>query len=101
VARVSLDAAGRPALGEALAELARRGITRVFSEGGPRVAESLLVAALADDVVIHTGLRPLGRPGRPAFSAAARAILEDESRYRLVDAAMLGVDRLTRYERIG
>jgi len=101
VARVSLDAAGRLALGEALGELARRGITRVFSEGGPRIAESLLAASLADDVVIHTGLKPLGRPGRLALSPAALAILEDEGRYRLADTAMLGVDRMTRYERIG
>ena len=101
VARVTIDAAGRLALGEALGELARRGITRVFSEGGPRIAESLLAASLADDVVIHTGLKPLGRPGRLALSPAALAILEDEGRYRLADTAMLGVDRMTRYERIG
>ncbi|WP_159726648.1 bifunctional diaminohydroxyphosphoribosylaminopyrimidine deaminase/5-amino-6-(5-phosphoribosylamino)uracil reductase RibD [Methylosinus sp. Ce-a6] len=101
VARVSIDAAGRLALGEALGELARRGVTRVFSEGGPRIAESLLVASLADEVVIHTGLKPLGRPGRLALSSAALAILDDESRYRLADTAMLGVDRMTRYERIG
>ncbi|BBU62023.1 riboflavin biosynthesis protein RibD [Methylosinus sp. C49] len=100
VARAGVDAAGRLALSEALGELARRGITRVFSEGGPRVAESLLVASLADDVVLHTGLKPLGRQGRLALTATARAILEDESRYRLADTAMLGVDRMTRYERI-
>jgi diaminohydroxyphosphoribosylaminopyrimidine deaminase/5-amino-6-(5-phosphoribosylamino)uracil reductase len=101
VARVALDATGRLALPAALAELARRGVTRVFSEGGPRIAESLIAGSLADSVVFHTGLRPLGRPGRPALSPMARARLEDERLYRLADVAMFGVDRMTRYERIG
>ncbi len=37
VARVSLDAGGHVDLGAALGVLSARGITRVFSEGGPRV----------------------------------------------------------------
>lgn len=101
VARVALDASGRLSLPAALAELATRGVTRVFSEGGPRVAESLLLGALADSVILHTGLKPLGRPGRPALSPAARARLADETAYRRADTAMLGADRMTRYERIG
>lgn len=101
VARVALDASGRLSLSEALAELATRGVTRVFSEGGPRIAESLLAASLADSVVLHTGLRPLGRPGRLALSCAARARLEDEALYRLAETATLGADRMKRYERIG
>ncbi|MBY6241287.1 bifunctional diaminohydroxyphosphoribosylaminopyrimidine deaminase/5-amino-6-(5-phosphoribosylamino)uracil reductase RibD [Methylosinus sp. Sm6] len=101
VARIRQEASGRLALPAALAELATRGVTRVFSEGGPRIAESLVLGALADDVVLHTGLRPLGRPGRLALSPAARARLEDASAYRLVDEAQFGADRMTRYERIG
>jgi diaminohydroxyphosphoribosylaminopyrimidine deaminase/5-amino-6-(5-phosphoribosylamino)uracil reductase len=101
VARVPIDSSGRIALPAALGELAQRGVTRVFSEGGPRVAETLIAEALADDVVLHTGLKPLGRLGRLALSPAAKARLEDERFYRLADSATLGVDRMTRYERIG
>ncbi len=100
VARAPLDDLGRVSLPAALAVLAQRGVTRVFCEGGPRVAESLLLGALADEAIIHTGLRPLGRPGRPALSPAARARLEDKAFYRVRDSAMLGADSMTRYERI-
>lgn len=100
VARVPLDEAGRVSLPAALAALAQRGVTRVFCEGGPRVAESLLLASLADEAIIHTGLRPLGRPGRPALSHAAKARLEDPAFYRVRDAAALGADSMTRYQRI-
>ncbi len=82
----------------ALRLLADRGITRVFSEGGPLVAESLLSAGLADEFILHTGFKPLGRPGRPALTPAARAALE--TRYRLIESRMLGADQMARYTRM-
>ncbi|MBL1258366.1 bifunctional diaminohydroxyphosphoribosylaminopyrimidine deaminase/5-amino-6-(5-phosphoribosylamino)uracil reductase RibD [Methylocystis sp. Sn-Cys] len=97
VARIpTLD--GRLDLLAALRLLADRGITRVFSEGGPLVAESLLSAGFADEVIIHTGFKPLGRPGRPALTPAAGAALE--SRYRMIESRMLGADQMTRYARM-
>ncbi len=84
----------------ALRLLADRGITRVFSEGGPRVAESLLTMGLADEVILHKGLKPLGREGRPALTPAARAALEAGGRYRMIESRMLGVDQMTRYARM-
>ncbi|HEY8161674.1 MAG TPA: bifunctional diaminohydroxyphosphoribosylaminopyrimidine deaminase/5-amino-6-(5-phosphoribosylamino)uracil reductase RibD [Methylocystis sp.] len=89
---------GRLDLLAALRLLADRGITRVFSEGGPLVAESLLSAGLADEVIIHTGFKPLARPGRVALTSAARAALE--GRYRLIESRMLGPDQMTRYARM-
>lgn len=89
---------GRLDLLAALRLLADLGVTRVFSEGGPLVAESLLAAGLADEVIIHTGFKPLGRPGRPALTPAARAALE--SRYRMIESRMLGADPMTRYARM-
>ncbi|MDJ0447137.1 bifunctional diaminohydroxyphosphoribosylaminopyrimidine deaminase/5-amino-6-(5-phosphoribosylamino)uracil reductase RibD [Methylocystis sp. JR02] len=89
---------GRLDLLAALRLLADRGITRVFSEGGPLVAESLLSAGFADEVIIHTGFKPLGRPGRPALTPAAGAALE--SRYRMIESRMLGADQMTRYARM-
>ncbi|PPD43573.1 MAG: riboflavin biosynthesis protein RibD [Methylocystis sp.] len=91
---------GRLDLLAALRLLADRGITRVFSEGGPRVAESLLAASLADEVIIHTGVKPLGAAGRPALLPAARAALGNGGRYRMIESRMLGADRMTRYARM-
>ncbi len=85
----------------ALHLLAARGVTRVFSEGGPRVGARLVASGLADEVALITALKPLGRPGRPALDAATRAALADPARYREFDGARYGDDRLQRWERVG
>lgn len=88
-------------LGAVLAALGARGVTRVFSEGGPTVAGNLIERGLADEVLIFTAPRPLASEGVPALSDAARAILDDAARYRLTATAEIGVDRLRRYESVG
>ena len=87
VARVGLDAGGHVDLAAALAALSERGITRVLSEGGPSVAARLIALGLADEVVVFTAEKPLGRPGVPSMSAETRAALADPSRYRPVETA--------------
>ena len=99
IAPVALDADGRVDLKDALIALAQRGITRVFSEGGPRVGAALIAQDLADEVVIFTAPKPHGR-GAPALSTEARTILADPARYTLVEDAKLGPDRMRRYERV-
>ena len=99
IAPVALDALGRINLKAALAALAARNITRVFSEGGPRIGAMLIAEGLADEVVLFTAPKPLGR-GVPALSEAARNILRDPARYALTEDAMLGPDRIRRYERV-
>ena len=99
VAPTPLDANGRIDLKAALAILAHRGITRVFSEGGPRVGAALIAQGLADEVVLFTGPKPHGR-GVQALSQEARAILADPKRYTLVEDTKLGPDRMRRYERV-
>ena len=47
----------------ALSILAQRGVTRVFSEGGPLVAAALIGAELVDDVFVMRGEKPFGRDG--------------------------------------
>ena len=66
----------------ALRALSVRGITRVFSEGGPQVAARLIALGLADEVALITADKPLGRPGVAALDPDARAALLDGSRYR-------------------
>ena len=63
VERVAGDGAGHVDLSSALRALGRRGVTRVFSEGGPRVGSALIARGLADEVILFTAEQPLGRPG--------------------------------------
>lgn len=89
---------GRLDLGAVLAELGARGLTRVFSEGGPTVAAALIAGDLADEVVIFTAPRPHGREGVPAFDKATRAALADPARFRRAEPVGIGPDRLQRFE---
>jgi diaminohydroxyphosphoribosylaminopyrimidine deaminase/5-amino-6-(5-phosphoribosylamino)uracil reductase len=100
VVRVEADASGRIDLLAALRLLAERGVTRVFSEGGPRVAEGLIADDFADEVILLTGVKPLGGPGVSALSAKTRQLLQHPQRYRTVEDAMIGADRMTRFERV-
>jgi diaminohydroxyphosphoribosylaminopyrimidine deaminase / 5-amino-6-(5-phosphoribosylamino)uracil reductase len=100
VQRVGLDSEGHVDLRHALSALCTRGVTRVFSEGGPRVAARLIVSGLADAVALFTAEKPLGRRGFPALSDEARATLMDPERYRLVQTAAYGADAMRLWERL-
>jgi diaminohydroxyphosphoribosylaminopyrimidine deaminase / 5-amino-6-(5-phosphoribosylamino)uracil reductase len=99
IERVGADAEGRVDLGQALRVLAARRITRVLSEGGPRVAARLIALGLADEVALITAEKPLGRPGAPALSEEARAALCDPSRYRLQETLAYGPDTMRVWQR--
>ena len=95
-----LGADGHIDLPSALSILAQRGVTRVFSEGGPLVAAALIGAGLVDDVFVFRGEKPFGRDGLPALDAQSRARLADPLRFRAVDPVQLGADRMAQFERI-
>jgi diaminohydroxyphosphoribosylaminopyrimidine deaminase / 5-amino-6-(5-phosphoribosylamino)uracil reductase len=99
IERVPLDAEGHVDLHQALRALAARGITRVFSEGGPKVAARLIALKLADEVALITADKPLGRPGVPALDAQARAALLDGSRYRPLETMNYGPDTMRLWQR--
>jgi diaminohydroxyphosphoribosylaminopyrimidine deaminase/5-amino-6-(5-phosphoribosylamino)uracil reductase len=100
-ARVEPDPAGGVDLGATLRLLGQRGVTRVFSEGGPRAASRLIALGLADEAALFSAVKPLGRPGRPALDAAAYAALADRTRYRPLAPETYGTDALRRWERVG
>ncbi|MBM3609261.1 MAG: riboflavin biosynthesis protein RibD, partial [Alphaproteobacteria bacterium] len=77
-----------------------RGTTRVFSEGGPRVAAQLIHAGLADETIIFSAAKPLGRQGTKALDAQARAILSDPARYCLETDTHAGTDRMRIWNRV-
>jgi diaminohydroxyphosphoribosylaminopyrimidine deaminase / 5-amino-6-(5-phosphoribosylamino)uracil reductase len=97
---VDTDHEGRIDLLAALRLLAARGVTRVFSEGGPRVGSALIARGLADEVVLLTGPKPLGRRGLPALDGGSRAALEDRGLFKVPLLSYLGADAMRRYVRI-
>jgi diaminohydroxyphosphoribosylaminopyrimidine deaminase/5-amino-6-(5-phosphoribosylamino)uracil reductase len=100
VAHVRRDSAGRIDLFAALNLLAARDLTRIFCEGGPRVAAGLIGQGLANEVALFTAPKPLGRKGVLGLDPSAAALLADPRHYRLAGTRMIGADRLTRYQRV-
>ena len=100
-ARVEADPAGGVDLGAALRLIGNRGVTRLFSEGGPRVASRLIALGLVDEAALFSALKPLGRSGLRALDAAAHAALVDLAQYRALEPETYGTDTLRRFERVG
>jgi diaminohydroxyphosphoribosylaminopyrimidine deaminase/5-amino-6-(5-phosphoribosylamino)uracil reductase len=88
---------GRVDLGVALRLLAARGITRVFSEGGPTVGAALLEADLVDTLALATSCTALCEEGVPALAPKSARLCEE--RFTQVSAEDLGTDRLETFER--
>jgi diaminohydroxyphosphoribosylaminopyrimidine deaminase/5-amino-6-(5-phosphoribosylamino)uracil reductase len=70
VLRVSSDPAGRVSLPEALTLLGTRGLTRIFCEGGPDLADALAQGDLIDELVLVTGRSARGQGDVPALGLA-------------------------------
>jgi diaminohydroxyphosphoribosylaminopyrimidine deaminase/5-amino-6-(5-phosphoribosylamino)uracil reductase len=100
VERIAGDHEGRIDLASALRVLGRRGVTRVFSEGGPRVGSALIARGLADEAILFTAQKPLGRPGLPALDGAARSALDDRARYSEAEVSRFGGDEMRRFRRL-
>jgi diaminohydroxyphosphoribosylaminopyrimidine deaminase/5-amino-6-(5-phosphoribosylamino)uracil reductase len=67
ILRVRSEPGGGVALADALQLLGTRGITRVFCEGGPRLADALAGADLIDELVLITGRSARGLGDVPAL----------------------------------
>ena len=101
VERVRVGAGGHVDLPAVLRALGKRGVTRIFSEGGPKVGSALITQGLADEVVMFSGVKPFGGRGVPALDEAARKKLGDIRRFELLDDGYVGLDRVRYYERVG
>jgi diaminohydroxyphosphoribosylaminopyrimidine deaminase/5-amino-6-(5-phosphoribosylamino)uracil reductase len=77
VLRVGSDQAGRVALPEALRLLGSRGLTRVFCEGGPGLADALAQADLIDDLILVTGRSARGEGDVPALGPALQDRMDE------------------------
>lgn len=80
-----------------LQRLGDEGLTRLFVEGGGRVAESLLTAGLVDELILFIAEQELPEDGVPAFGDLA----PDEvlSGFALASERSVGADRLRIYQK--
>ncbi|CAM5769070.1 bifunctional diaminohydroxyphosphoribosylaminopyrimidine deaminase/5-amino-6-(5-phosphoribosylamino)uracil reductase RibD [Bosea minatitlanensis] len=101
VMRVAAGPDGHLDLREALTLLGTRGITRVFSEGGPRIGEKLALEGLADEVIVSTSPKRLGEPGIVAVRPGLAGLLADPDLYRLAGTEWIGGDRFEHFVRRG
>ncbi len=101
ILRVAADASGQIDLAAAFLHFAKRGLTRIFCEGGPRLAEALLQNDLVDEIILLTGAIPLKGEGIAALNATQRASLNDVMKFHRIDDRMIGADHLQRFERGG
>lgn len=99
VMRVGRAANGALDLKEALELLATRGITRVFSEGGPVVAEQLALRGLVDVAVVSTSSKRLDAPGVVAVRAGLAEQLAAPGVFTLRTTQVHGADRFEIFER--
>ncbi len=100
VMRVARASDGHLDLTAALHLLATRGITRVFSEGGPTVGEQLALQGLVDDVIVSTSPQAMGLEGITAVRPGLAALLGDGRHFRLVREHLIGHDLFQFHERI-
>ena len=84
----------------ALAELADRGITRVFCEGGGVLAGSLLRAGLVDQLIGYTAGVVIGADGRAGAGAMDLPALSQAPRFRLIETRAIGGDLFHRWQAI-
>lgn len=96
VLRVPADGEGRVSLPEALRLLAERGLTRVFCEGGPALANALAQHDLVDDLVLVTGGSGRGRGDIPALGLALQEKMDE---LHLVGEEQLGPDLFMFWEK--
>ncbi len=88
---------GRVDLPSALRALAEKGITRIFSEGGPRLAAALAEADLIDQAILATAPTVYGGNGIPAALPPLRQALG--ARFTLWRRERAGVDDISIFER--
>lgn len=86
-------------LSEALAALGQIGLTRIYCEGGGKLAASLLKAELVDEVILFTAGKAIGADGRAGLGDLGLARLSDAPKFTLESHEMVGAEVMTRWSR--
>jgi diaminohydroxyphosphoribosylaminopyrimidine deaminase / 5-amino-6-(5-phosphoribosylamino)uracil reductase len=90
---------GRLDISKMLKILAKRGITRLMVEGGPRVAASFLAADLVDEAVIFRSPKKIGADGIDALDGLPLEALTKSRHLRSLGTEALGPDSAEHFER--
>ena len=88
---------GQVDLTDAMQHLAALGLTRIFCEGGAKLAASLITAHLIDDLITFTAGRLIGASGHPAIAALPYAPLKDLPALMLSETRQIGPDTMTHW----
>src|SRR5690625_992256 len=86
---------GALSLADALQVLGRRGLTRVFCEGGGQLAASLLAAGLVDRIALFAAGRTIGGDGVPSIGAFGIEAHRDAPGFVLDRVERIGADALS------
>ncbi|MDB6178533.1 bifunctional diaminohydroxyphosphoribosylaminopyrimidine deaminase/5-amino-6-(5-phosphoribosylamino)uracil reductase RibD [Paracoccus sp. Z330] len=87
------------AFDDIMADLAQRGVTRLFCEGGGEIAAGLLQGGWVDELVGYTAGVVLGADGRPGMGHLAYDALGNAPRFELVETRRIGPDLFHRWAR--
>ena len=83
-----------------LEALGKRGLTRVFCEGGGALAASLLSADMVDELITFSAGAVIGAEGHPAIGALGLARLSEAPRFDLVSERRVGRDMMCVWHRL-
>lgn len=100
IIRVKKDRHGHVDVKAAMHALAECGITRIFSEGGPTLAEALVSHHLVDCIEIITSPEALGRAGTAALRSQLKAALSDQKLFVKSSEQVVGRDHVQYFERV-
>jgi diaminohydroxyphosphoribosylaminopyrimidine deaminase/5-amino-6-(5-phosphoribosylamino)uracil reductase len=96
---VGLDREGRLDLAAVMAELGRRGLTRILVEGGGRLNAAFFAHDLVDRLAWFRNPGIIGGDGIPAASPLSLARLAEMPRFQRIAVETLGEDLLESYNR--
>ncbi|WP_348540046.1 bifunctional diaminohydroxyphosphoribosylaminopyrimidine deaminase/5-amino-6-(5-phosphoribosylamino)uracil reductase RibD [Shimia sp. R11_0] len=83
-----------------LQALGKRGLTRVFCEGGGALAASLLAADMVDELITFSAGMVLGAEGHPAIGAMGLARLAEAPKFDLISQRAVGRDIMSVWHRL-
>jgi len=86
-------------MGSVMKALGDRGVNNLLVEGGARIASTIVTQGFADEVVLFRAPVVIGQDGVRALAGSALSMIDRNPRYRIVEEALLGEDRMVRFER--